>query len=39
LPLLATTGTGQKITNYNTMFFGPKKAGELDGPEKMYVVS
>ena len=38
LPLLATTGTGQKITNYNTMFFGPKKSGELDGPEKMYVV-
>ena len=38
LPLLASTGTGQNITTYNTLFFGPKKLDELDGPSKMYVI-
>ncbi len=38
LPLLATTGTGQKITSYNTLFLGPKKTNEIDGPEKMFVI-
>lgn len=38
LPLLATTGTGQKMTSYNTIFSGPKKNNEIDGPEEMYVV-
>ena len=37
-PLLATFGTGQKITVYNTIFTGPKKANETDGPEEMYVI-
>lgn len=37
-PLLATFGTGQNITVYNTIFSGPKKAGETDGPEEMYVI-
>lgn len=38
LPLLATHGSGQKITVYNSIFTGPKKAGEVDGPDEMYVV-
>ncbi len=37
-PLLATFGTGQKITSYNTIITGPKQADELDGPEDMYVI-
>lgn len=37
-PLLAAHGTGQQITNYNTIFTGPRKTGEADGPEKMYVI-
>jgi L-lactate dehydrogenase complex protein LldF len=36
--LLATSGTGQKMTVYNTVFFGPKQMDETDGPEEMYVV-
>ncbi len=38
LPLLSTYGTGQKITVYNTIFSGPRRSGEVDGPEKMYVI-
>lgn len=37
-PLLATFGTGQKLTVYNSVFFGPKSGGESDGPEEMYVI-
>ena len=37
-PLLATYGTGQKITVYNTIISGPKQADEFDGPEEMYVI-
>ncbi|MCW3120581.1 MAG: hypothetical protein JWQ38_73, partial [Flavipsychrobacter sp.] len=37
-PLLATYGTGQNLTVYNTIFTGPKKADETDGPEEMYVI-
>lgn len=37
-PLLATYGTGQQMTVYNTIFTGPRKAGETDGPEEMYVI-
>ena len=29
---------GQKITAYNSIIFGPKKEGETDGPEEMYVI-
>ncbi|MDW8296965.1 MAG: LutB/LldF family L-lactate oxidation iron-sulfur protein [Raineya sp.] len=36
--LLATSGTGQKITVYNSIFFGPRQAEELDGPDEMYVI-
>jgi len=37
-PLLATFGTGQTVTVYNTIFTGPRKANETDGPEEMYVI-
>jgi len=37
-PLLATYGTGQKITVYNTIITGPRQEGEADGPEDMYVI-
>ena len=38
LPLLATIGTGQEITCYNSIIRGPKKNDEQDGPEEMYVI-
>lgn len=37
-PLLATYGTGQKITSYNTIINGPKKGKEQDGPEELYII-
>jgi L-lactate dehydrogenase complex protein LldF len=37
-PLLATYGTGQKITVYNTVVTGPKQTREADGPDDMYVI-
>ena len=37
-PLLATYGTGQQITVYNTIVTGPKQEIETDGPEEMIVI-
>mgnify|MGYP001551913092 FL=1 len=37
-PLLATYGTGQKVTVYNSIICGPRQPGEADGPEEMYVI-
>jgi L-lactate dehydrogenase complex protein LldF len=37
-PMLATAGTGQLLTCYNSLYFGPRRAGEPDGPEEMHVV-
>jgi L-lactate dehydrogenase complex protein LldF len=37
-PLLATSGTGQQVTVYNTILSGPRQEDEPDGPEEMYVV-
>jgi L-lactate dehydrogenase complex protein LldF len=37
-PLLATYGTGQNVTVYNTIFTGGKQSGETDGPDEMYVI-
>jgi len=37
-PLLATSGTGQQISGYNTIFTGPKRENEVDAPEQMYVI-
>jgi len=38
LPLLATSGTGQQLTGYNSIIRGPRQKGENDGPENMYVI-
>lgn len=37
-PLLATSGTGQNVTVYNTIFTGPRQPQEKDGPDDMYVI-
>jgi L-lactate dehydrogenase complex protein LldF len=37
-PMLAHSGTGQKVTAYNTIFSGPRQTGETDGPEEMFVI-
>jgi len=37
-PLLATYGTGQLVTVYNTVITGPRQPGETDGPEEMFVI-
>lgn len=38
LPLLATSGTGQELTGYNSIVRGPRAPGEVDGPEHLYVI-
>jgi len=37
-PLLATYGTGQQVTVYNSLISGPRQPNEVDGPEEMYVI-
>ena len=37
-PLLATYGTGQRVTVYNSIITGPRQPNETDGPEDMYVI-
>jgi len=38
LPLLATTGTGQQLTCYNSLIGGPRQPDEVDGPEEFHLV-
>ena len=38
LKLLARSSTGQPITVYNSIFGGPRRPGEKDGPEEFHVV-
>jgi len=38
LPMLATAGTGQALTCYNTLYGGPRQPGECDGPEEFHVI-
>ncbi len=38
LPMLATSGAGQALTCYNTMFGGPRQPGETDGPEQFHII-
>ena len=38
LPMLATAGTGQHLTCYNSQLGGPRQEGESDGPEEMHVI-
>ncbi len=37
-PLLATFGTGQNVTAYNSIINGPRRKNEVDGPDEMYVI-
>jgi L-lactate dehydrogenase complex protein LldF len=36
--MLSTSGTGQQVMVYNTIFTGPKKKTEKDGPDEMYLI-
>lgn len=38
LKLLGRSGTGQPLTVYTSFLSGPRRAGEVDGPEEFYVV-
>lgn len=38
LPLLATSGTGQEVTCYNSVIRGPRQPDEVDGPDHMIVI-
>src|SRR5213075_238683 len=38
LPMLATSGTGQPLTCYNSLYGDPRQPGETDGPEEYHVV-
>ncbi|MCU0280991.1 MAG: lactate utilization protein [Acidimicrobiia bacterium] len=38
MSLLARSSTGQDLTVYTTMITGPRRAGEVDGPEELHVV-
>jgi L-lactate dehydrogenase complex protein LldF len=38
LPMLATAGTGQQLTCYNSLYGGPRQPGESDGPEQFHVI-
>src|SRR5437667_452865 len=38
LPMLATAGTGQPLTCYNSLYGGPRQTGESGGPEEFHVV-
>lgn len=37
-PVLATSGTGQHVTAYNSLVAGPRRADEPDGPREFHVV-
>jgi len=38
LRLLARSATGQAFSNYTSLMCGPRRAGDLDGPEAFHVV-
>ena len=38
LRLLARSATGQEITSYTSFFTGPRRDGDIDGPEEMHIV-
>lgn len=38
LNLLARSATGQKLTTYTSMITGPRREGELDGPEELHLI-
>lgn len=38
LKLLGRSGTGQPLTVYTSFLSGPRRAGEIDGPDEFYVL-
>ncbi len=38
LPMLATAGAGQAMTAYNTLYAGPARPDETDGPREFHLV-
>jgi L-lactate dehydrogenase complex protein LldF len=38
LPMLATAGSGQHVTCYNTLITGPRQPGESDGPGEFHLI-
>jgi L-lactate dehydrogenase complex protein LldF len=38
LAILAKSATGQKLSVYTTLVRGPRKAGELEGPDELHLV-
>lgn len=38
LNLLARSATGQKLTVYTSFLTGPRRAGDLDGPEEFHII-
>jgi L-lactate dehydrogenase complex protein LldF len=38
LSLLARSGTGQKLTQYTSLLFGPRRTDEADGPKESHLV-
>ena len=38
LPLLTRSATGQRLSTYVSMITGPRRAGEIDGPERLHVI-
>ena len=38
LPLLTRSATGQSLSTYVSMITGPRRSGEVDGPERLHVI-
>lgn len=38
LNMLGRSATGQRITCYTSLFTGPRRSGEADGPEELHIV-
>ena len=38
LPLLTRSATGQRLSTYVSMITGPRRPGEVDGPERLHVI-
>ena len=38
LAILARSATGQKLSSYTTLVRGPRKPGELEGPEELHLI-
>jgi L-lactate dehydrogenase complex protein LldF len=38
LNMLARSATGQRISSYTSIITGPRKTGEKDGPDELYIV-